>query len=421
MLDNNSLLSELEQMLKWKKSKLFYAQKLNITITEVEELLKELQKPKEETYLYQVKTSTTPTYVSVNTSDVRITEEENNHITGDKKITLESSHPLSPKEIEELAGVDNITTFVDRSWLKSHKNGTWTYSILTVCKSIEKNPIKFQAEFVDFLKGFTPSPIVIKNCYLVSKPKISLILPKQDAHYNKYDIYGNNSIESRFSKEQLSILNMVTKASATNYIDEVVYIVGSDQFNSEWTNLTTKGTPQENILSYQGAFTAICNHEVEIITTLLHYSNKVKIIFIPGNHDEFVGWHLINWLETYYRNNTDLTFNSSTENTKYHQYGNSAIMFNHGDAIKPKELAHKFPIGFKDRWSSCDNYYIFTGDKHVELSLDIHRIKFYQVPQLSNAKSKWDDKQGYIDSKAEMTAFVLTEEKGMSDIYKELI
>jgi UDP-2,3-diacylglucosamine pyrophosphatase LpxH len=175
------------------------------------------------------------------------------------------------------------------------------------------------------------------------------------------------------------------------------------------------------LLLYQESFKLISNHEIVILNTLLTFSKKVKVVFIPGNHDEYVGWNLINLLETYYRNESSIEFDSSIDNTKYHKFGNSAIMLNHGDAIKPVDLAQKFPIGFKHSWSQCDNYYIFTGDKHTELSMDIKGIKFYRVPQLSNAKSKWDDKQGYIDSKAEMTAFVITETNGMSDIYKEII
>ena len=43
MPENQSLLHQLEQMLHWKKSKKFYAYKLNITENEVDELIKELR------------------------------------------------------------------------------------------------------------------------------------------------------------------------------------------------------------------------------------------------------------------------------------------------------------------------------------------------------------------------------------------
>ena len=44
MIENQSLLSQLENMLHWKKSKKFYAEKLNITEDEIEDLMEELRK-----------------------------------------------------------------------------------------------------------------------------------------------------------------------------------------------------------------------------------------------------------------------------------------------------------------------------------------------------------------------------------------
>lgn len=331
---------------------------------------------------------------------------------------------FEPKTVEELAKLHKIDLNkykISNYWSKLKSNGKFTSSVFATAKNPSSDEESFRDIFKQFLTNFKPCSEISKRKTTVKKNKVSLILPKQDAHFNKFDILGENDILKRFAIISNATLNMLEKAISTNSLEQVVYIVGSDQFNSEWTSLTTKGTPQQNILSYQEAFKAICNHEVEIINTLLHYSEKVKVIFVPGNHDEFVGWHLINWLETYFRGDRNAEFDSSTLNTKYIKYNDSAIMINHGDDIKPKELVYKFPIGFKDYWSECNHRYIFTGDKHTELSLDIHGVKFYQVPQLSSAKSKWDDKKGYIDSRAEMTGFIISSSNGMTDIYKEIL
>lgn len=406
MAINQELLESLKQMLGWKKSKSVYASKLGVTLDELEELLLELRKQEKQDTLEEL--------------------DQFERKVNIEKGTIESDVivDFEPKTIEELAKLHKIdlTKYkISTYWSKLKSNGKFTSSILASLIKEEKEV--FQSNFVSFLKEYKPACCAkIKSVTKdLSKANISLILPKQDAHFNKFDIGGKNDIEDRFRENDKSIWKILQKTALNNNISEIIYIVGSDQFNSEWTSLTTKGTPQQNILSYQDSFKAICDHEIGIIHNLLEFGNTVKIIFIPGNHDEFVGWHLINLLETYFRNEVNISFDSSTLNTKYHKFGNTAIMLNHGDAIKPKELAQKFPIGFKEKWSECDNYIIITGDKHHELSLDIHGIKFYQLPQLSSAVSKWDDKQGYIDNKAEMTAFVITETNGISDIYKEIL
>lgn len=418
-----NLLSQLKVLLKRKQSNKYYAAILGITEQEVAELRKELKSQntncvftdgieiKDGKFSYS---SLEDIFLGIFSSDVKVDKD---------KGTLESTvwTDYEPKDDAELAILHkvNLDKYTISNYYSKYRNGK--YGSTVFCKLRPLDDVQtFQEEFKEFLKEFKPSPLIAKITKNKAKPNISLILPKQDAHFNKFDINGDNDIDVRFNIHHTSVLNMLHKASSVNNIKEVVYIVGSDQFNSEWTNATTKGTPQKNILTHQEAFKAICNHEVEIINTLLHYSETVKVVFLPGNHDQFVGWHLVDWLESYYRDN-DIEIDSSIENTKYHKFGNTGIMFNHGDAIKPKELAAKFPIGFKHNWSKCDNYIIFTGDKHTELSLDIHGIKFYQVPQLSSAKSDWDDKQGYIDSKAEVTSFVITENNGMSDIYKDLL
>lgn len=341
-----------------------------------------------------------------------------------KSATLEYKGPKEVKTKEDLireCEIDltkwEISRMVHNAW---GKEGSQNYQVKAWLVPISTETV-FQNDFKEFLKGYKPGPKTTRISVDNRKNRVCLVFPKQDAHFNKYDIEGYNSIEARFTMNLSSTMNMITKASATSRIEEVVYIVGSDQFNSEWTSLTTKGTSQSNILSYQEAFKAICDHEVNVVRNLLENSDKVKVIFIPGNHDQYVGWHLIDWLEAYFKSEPRLSFDSRINNTKYHKYNNTAIMLNHGDDIKPKDMAAKFPMGFKEEWSSCKHFYIFSGDKHHEMSLDINGIKFYQVPQLSTAKSGWDDKKGFTVSNAEQTAFVITENNGMSDIYKEVL
>ena len=97
------------------------------------------------------------------------------------------------------------------------------------------------------------------------------------------------------------------------------------------------------------------------------------------------------------------------------------ITMNHGDALKPAKLAALFPAEFREAWSFHENFYIFTGDRHHELSLDLDGIKFYQLPAFSNTKSLWDDKNGYTCVKAEATGFLIDETEGITNIFKQYL
>lgn len=105
--------SQLEHLLSYKKSKKWYAKKLGITVERVNELLNEIRRNnrREEEGL--------------------ITErvEEN----GDREVQYISDKPLNKEEIEELYGIDNISTKLATYWNKQTASGKYLVSALIKC------------------------------------------------------------------------------------------------------------------------------------------------------------------------------------------------------------------------------------------------------------------------------------------------
>jgi hypothetical protein len=417
MVGNQHLLDQLQQMLNWKKSKKFYADKLGITEGEVDELLKELRKNSDNIR----EEAEVASYIQA--LEDTIIKFEEDLVKGTGEIILNSPEEIkSLEDLIEKCKIDtskwDIAKYVQNYWGNSEQPHWQVKAWL----SKKTNEQLFQDSFIDFLNSYSPiSGDVMSPRIHQSKPNAALVINKQDAHYNKLDVDGDNSLEGRFARMAYRIETILNQASLSNNLDRIVYIVGSDEFNSEFTGMTTKGTPQQNIAGYHDSFQAICNHEILMINLLLQYAKNVDVIYVAGNHDEFVGWHMINWLQTYFRNTDRLTFDCSPKYRKYVSYGVSAMMFNHGDAIKPAKLASIFPMEYKDEWSSHEVYYIFTGDKHHEVSLDFNGIKFYQIPAFSNAKSGWDEKNGYTCARGEVTAFLIDHSDGMTNIFKQYL
>jgi len=329
-----------------------------------------------------------------------------------------ATEPRTPDEIIKMLKIDTTVWKLSNYYNKEQADGTWRITALVTKLTIKES---VTSEFIDFLSTYKycakPIVKVIKN--KKDNPNSCLIFNKQDAHLDKFDVDGNNNIDDRFRGVIDKLERILIRSTVVNNVSEMIYILGSDIFDSEWTGMTTKGTPQKSVMPYQQSFKSICSHEIDVINLLLSYVDNLKVIFIPGNHDQFVGWHLVTWLKSYYRLQPNLTIDTNPDDTKYVQFSNTAIMFNHGDGMKPEKLAQVFPIGFKNNWSACDNRYIFTGDKHHTLMKDIGGITFYQIPALGKASSAWDKKHGWDMSKSEMTAFLITEGQGMTDIYKE--
>jgi hypothetical protein len=416
MSNNQPLLEQLESLLSWKKSKKFYAEKLGITELEIDELLKELRSRES-----IVEEAEIGNYISdLEDMVVKFTEDI---VKGTGEIVANVAEEIkSLDELIEKCKIDTdkweITKYVQNYW-GNGGNPHWQVKAWLGKKTAEQ---VFQDSFVDFLSSYEPvSQSVMSPKFVNGKDNAMLVINKQDSHLNKYDIDGNNDIVDRLSNIMYKVELIANQAQLSNNLEQITYILGSDEFNSEFTGMTTKGTPQTNTHTYQQSFEYICGHEVLMITMLLQYAENVNVVYVAGNHDEFVGWHMVNWLQTYFRNTDRLTFDCSPKYRKYISYGSSALMFNHGDAIKPAKLAALFPIEFREGWSFHQNFYIFTGDKHHEVSHDFNGIKFYQIPAFSNAKSLWDDKNGHTMSKAEVTGFLIEQSSGMTNIFKQYL
>jgi hypothetical protein len=414
MSNNQSLLEQLQSLLSWKKSKKFYAEKLGIAESEIDELLKELRTRDRDD-------AESGTYIA-ELEDVVVKFMED--VTkGTGEITANFSEEIkSLDELIEKCKIDTekweITKYVQNFW-GNGENPHWQVKAWLGKKTAEQ---VFQDSFVEFLEVYEPvSQGVTSPEFNVGNELAMLVINKQDSHLNKYDIDGNNDIADRLTKIMFKVGTIISQARLSNNLENITYIIGSDEFNSEYSGATTKGTPQTNTHTYHDSFRFICDHEVLMITMLLQHAETVNVVYVAGNHDEFVGWHMVTWLQSYFRNVDRVSFDCSPKYRKYVSYGSSALMFNHGDAIKPAKLAALFPMEFKEGWSFHENFYIFTGDKHHEVSQDFNGIKFYQIPAFSNAKSLWDDKMGHTMSKAEVTGFLIEQGSGMTNIFKQYL
>lgn len=357
----------------------------------------------------------------------RITKFEENVAKGTAEVSVSSTQEITNlEELIQKCKID-LTKWAISKYTQNFWNNKYQVKAFLVA-NVKTEVQNFKDEFVEFLKTYKSTYVQSDWDYASILKRGSenvqlgcLILNKQDAHLDKFDVHGNNDLVARFKHFEGCVTVMLNKAKLSTNVTQILYVLGSDEFNSEWTGMTTKGTPQKNAVPFHQAFQLICQHEVNVISSLLATGANVELMYMPGNHDEYVGWHLIAWLEAYFKDAVNLTVNKSPAYTKYFKFGKSAMMFNHGDQQKPAQLAATFPQGFREQWSSCKHQYIFTGDKHNELSMDIAGIRFYRLHSVSGAKSTWDEKMGFVNKAGEMTGFLVSTDNGITDQYREML
>lgn len=396
-------LNQLKELLKRKKSKDYYATQLGISIQEVEELLRELRDSEQPDPELSIEGST----------------QKFNFDKGTVEVSAVYTSPPTPEQVIADHKIDLTKYKLSAYYSKGHTNGTFTVTALF--KSIPQEQQQTDS-FQDFLKTYkSPHQNITQFGWNTLENEGTLLINKQDSHLNKYSIEGENDILDRFQSYYDAIIATLSKSSAVCNVNKIIYVIGSDQFNSEWTGATTKGTPQQNVLPYHLGFQLICDHETNIINTLLKFASQVEIVFLSGNHDTYVSWNMVSWLKAYYKDQENLKIDISPEFTKFRSIYDSAICLNHGDAQKPERLAQNFPILYKRGFAEANHHFIITGDKHTECSKQIGGIKFYQIPVQSKAVSEWDAKNGYNVGKAEIHSFLFEKGKGLSLTIREQI
>lgn len=248
-----------------------------------------------------------------------------------------------------------------------------------------------------------------------------LLINLPDLHLDKRDM-DNTSIDDNI-KTYFDVLNyLVSKAYHSAKIEQIVFIVGNDVFNTDtFYGTTTDGTPQRCIATWNEAYEKIFKAMTESIALLSSFSNNVHVVLVQGNHDRTKSYYMAHALEAYFKHDNSITFDRSANINKALVYGNSFIGFNHGDNINDK-LPLAFAQEFHQRWGMAKYHDIYIGDKHhnnekifnkIQTQNDGNQgVKLRILPSLSKPDSWHDNK--LFRSRQSGIAIVYDKERGKS-------
>lgn len=131
-----------------------------------------------------------------------------------------------------------------------------------------------------------------------------------------------------------------------------------------------------------------------LIDAAIQNGSRVKVLYIPGNHDRSISWMFMQiLLERYGPEIVDDSF----EMRKCILHGKNAIMETHGDSKQAtaKNLAHIFPVMFPEEFAAATTREVHAGHLHHESEADIYGV---MVRRLSSGLKldAWHDKEDYV-------------------------
>jgi len=297
---------------------------------------------------------------------------------------IDSPNPLQPAEIAELVGADGISIRVDRTWLKSHKNDTWTYSILTVSSIKDFYSVE---ELTNRLKSILPQskPMSLPK---VSKSKTSnlLTLNLADIHAGALGsdttpfptIYTKEILENRLK----TFCNETIAYAKDNTYEEVWLINLGDALNG-WDSQTTRKGHEVPSLSNKDQFDIFLECMVNYYETIfqLGLTNKYKVInILNDNHiGTSLNYVVMKAIELYLSQKyPQVEFIQQWDFIKTYKFGKHSLALTHGKDDKIMKYPMKGILDEKmDNWlnqyflhqdsSPVSNFnHLIKGDLHIK-------------------------------------------------------
>lgn len=408
MTENQDMLSRLEALLRRKKSKTFYAEKLGITEIEVDELLKELKERDQEpndtlkaSSLYE---------------SVRKTNNERGTIESTLVVDFE------PKDDIELAALHKINLdkyIIVNYWSKLLPNGKFTSSVF----SKKKEAKDYTAEdFAKFLENYKPNYIPQPQPKQEHSKLIDVEISLSDFHLAKRHIDGDNSPAVRCKRYFDTAIQLANNVKALYDIDRIVFPISNDFFHTDnYQHQTTNGTPQETIVDYAHEYELGFALLVDTITALKNVCKELHVILVQGNHDRTKSYYLAHALDVYFSADNNVYFDREHSTVKATLLGETFVGYHHGNCkIEDLPLLFATHPDYSVMFGYAKYREVHTGDKHHYMAKEVKGVRIQQMPSLSGT-DRWHQDNNYVHSVRAALALIYDKQLGKICEFEERI
>lgn len=313
------------------------------------------------------------------------------------------------KEAETTIGEIYETLRTRRAWEQRTKDGN---VVLLRSYENEVSPEDYEQlrkdlieDVKEWAKKPCPSKVDIKSA---DEERYMIEISMPDFHLGRMTIEEGKKLYIKAFRQ------ILVKALKAYTPDEIVLVVGNDLFNSDNERYTTtKGTQQFDKDKWHEVFRAGWQIAAESIEIASHIA-PVKVICVMGNHDRTRVMYMSDVLHALFDANPLVEVNNEFEDFKFHQYGNSLIMYEHGE-LKPQQypliMATQAPI----MWSQSTYREVHTGHFHKERLFEENGVKVRFLPSLA-VESDWEKSKGYSHLR-QAQSLVWSKDKGLEAIF----
>lgn len=329
----NNIEKKILESLKWKKSPAYCAARLGISESEYSKIKNKLRRN-------HVKGQSSKHY---------------NLEKGEAKLdVLVSYEPKSPAEIIKLLNIDSKEWKLSSYWNKQVQEGWRISALVTKIKDNDEGRL-----FSNLLENWKPRKTYVSTPSKVNKnlPTVCGVMSLQDIHFGKE---GNNTIDLDFES---AIEDLIQRASVSHHIEVLYFIIGGDLINMDtFAGTTTSGTPLDNSMKATDAYIQAFDCMQWAVVNLANYCDKLKVVYLPGNHDRLSSFHLAHALSKSIEG-PNIEWDVEYAERKAYVWGENFNAFEHGD-VKSKSTPLVYATEFPYMWGHTKFRTLFTGHYH---------------------------------------------------------
>lgn len=266
-----------------------------------------------------------------------------------------------------------------------------------------------------------------KKKVAISRPKIksvpsglTLEMDFPDLHFGllSWAEEAGYDYDIKIAKEVITTTLEKLLSHTRNYkIANIILPIGNDFFNADGVDEeTSHGTPQDQDTRWAKTFRAGRQLAVELIEKLSHVA-PVKVLVIPGNHDETLSFYLGDSLEAWFHKDKNVIVDNRACKRKYYAFDRNLIGFTHGYWEKIDRLPMIMPIEQPQAWAASTNREWHLGHIHQKKDLifkteEGNGITIRYLRALC-AASAWIFNKGFVGTSRSAEAFLWHPKEGL--------
>ena len=296
-------------------------------------------------------------------------------------------------------GIDKKDVVSVKHWQSA--SGEFRFSIVTK-EDITANETDILKTVSSFIENHSPHYPSIKR-----KIKLNnhlLVINPADIHIGKYanhlETGDGYNVEIACERVLEGLQGLIDKSKGFE-VDRVLFCVGNDILHIDNVyNTTTAGTNQDVDGKWWEHFEIALALYVKCVEILREIA-PVDVIHSMSNHDYQSGFHLAHALKSWFRHDSEVTFDISVAHRKYYKYGKNLIGLEHGDGAKmanlPLTMAQERPL----LWSETTHRYWYLHHLHHKVKhkwLDAKdfigvTVEYMRSP---SGTDSWHSRKGYV-------------------------